>query len=287
MRDVDERIRALLVDETSVPSRRMPTGTPGRVARRHVTNIGAVVAGLVGGIALVVAVLGPIGGDPTPSVSPASRSTTDYVSPAWWPTVRYQASEEIAAAVLETVVVRGDASSDEQVLAMGTVDDLPFGIVGHHESRRGNEGWGECGTLVVGGTPATDGEVGLAGGQCSEGWFVRVPAERDMLATTTFEAAPLNGFETFFGIVSDRVASVHVTMDDGTVVDVPVIPGPDGWSINYVAFFAPFGEAGRVEARGPDGMVIDRATVCVPQDVIDSRGSGSESCTGTRAALEH
>lgn len=288
MNDLDRHLDQILRSETSVGPRTLPAGTPRRVGRRHASLVAATFAGLVVGIALVVAVLGPLtdGGSAPPTKTPAAPrvpalgapAPVGYVQPAGWPTIDFTNTAADVEAIQDDLVQPG--ISDVTVLAAGTVNDAQFAVV----SYRGDDTEGMCGGVTL--SPATDGRGISSGpdGGCTQGWFISVPAERDMLAETGFGSKPLDTFETFHAIVSHRVRSVQATMDDGTVATFPTIPGPPESPLDQVVIFAPFGLRGTVEALGADGTVLDHATICVP----DQLGSGNYDvlgCTGSPAHL--
>jgi hypothetical protein len=285
MNDLDRRLDEILRDETSVGTRTFPAGSDRRIGRRHASLVAAVCAGVLAGLALLVVALGPLTGRSSraPSPVPATQGVAGlagYEQPAGWPTVDF-ASEDRFPDVLGAT---DESMKDPVVLAAGTVDGSGFGVV-TYEPGPGSDEQGTCGSTIVGAIFAAKGSFGSTP-FCTEGWFIRVPEDRDMLAGTQFESRT-DTFETFSAIVSDRVASVVATMDDGTVAEFPTIAGPPGSPIDLAVFFAPFGLGGHVEALDADGDVLDRASVCIPPQVKDgTMGAGdSIGCTGSPAEL--
>jgi len=286
MNDLDRRLEEILREETSVGTRTLPAGSDRRIARRHASLVAAVSAVVLAGVALLVVVLGPLTGrgSGAPSPVPATQGVAGpagYEQPAGWPAVDF-ASEDRFPEVLSAT---NDSMRDPVVLAAGTVEGAGFGVV-VYQAGPGSDEQGTCGATLVGAIFADKGSFG-SGPFCSEGWAIRVPADRDMLAGTQF-GSRTDTFETFSGIVSHRVASVRVTMDDGTVAEFPTIPGPADSPIDLVVFFAPFGLGGHVQALDADGNVLDRAVVCVPPQIQDgTMGPGESSvCTGSPVDLQ-
>jgi hypothetical protein len=284
MNDLDPRLDEILHEETAVAPRTLPAGTERRVARRHASLVAATCVGMLAGIALLVSVLGPLRGPDSapPSAVPASEGVVapaGYVQPAGWPTVDFTNTN----ADVNEILAATDPSMDHQVvLAAGTVDGWKFGLMSYEPNASSPDLGGTCGGVVIGDLSSPGGPFEGPGGGCTEGFIIRVPADRDMFASTNFAATPMDTFEAFNAIVSHRVASVRATMDDGTVVTFPTIPGPSGSPIDQVVFFAPFGLGGRVQALATDGTVLDHASVCAPTDV--RKGTDvSTGCTGTLA----
>lgn len=261
MNDLETLVRESLRARAGEPGpRAMPPGTLRRVHRRE-AGFGVGVLSLVA-IAVVAAAallrslpLGD-GQDTTapPSGGFVGPSHPLEALPEGWPRIRVGDPREAYISPADS----DDVAGQKEVIVSGTVEGSDFSFVGFTAARRGLEYEGSC--LDFAGPASAPGREATSGGVqtvCAE----VVPTRSD-LELIGFGNGDRPDLEANYGFVSERVARLVVVLDDGSVVEVPILRGLDGWDVRVFLFFPPQGQGGLLVAYDADGRALARAPLC-------------------------
>jgi len=268
MDTLETRIREALDRSVGAPPQRsMPPGTRSRVRRRQarwVVGIVVVAVGAVfGGLTALKAIPGGGGGAPGEGGTFVPNHPLEFV-PEGWPTVRigdpadgYTLPSEVAG-----------AAGPVRVIASGTVDGHGFSF----QSYVGDPRAGTSGPCLGFAGPGLDrfaspdpqppGAVGgISSSTCATDQGV--PQSLDMYRTSQQDTDQAPGTAPNYGFLSARVDRLGLRLDDGSTVDIPVLPSPPGWEgMQAFLFFPPVGSSGTLTAYAADGTELARAPMC-------------------------
>jgi hypothetical protein len=133
------------------------------------------------------------------------------------------------------------------VIAYGTVQGAPWSLVAYNVRLSGAPGGLDPSSQLF--------VVGLGGGGPAL-YETRPWSPNDLSASRG--GADGVGFESVQGVVSLRVAAVRMELDDGTIREQRLIPGPDGVGAQYFVDFIPSGLTGRLVALDSDGTELEQ-----------------------------
>jgi len=169
-----------------------------------------------------------------------------------WPEVTYGGDfepyvdhEMSADGVLDPGVV-----GQKTVIAYGTVQAAPWSLVAYNS--RDADAPDQL-------NPSNDLFVTGLGGSSGDALYVTEP-----WSPNDFSAGRMSGdvgFDAIHGVVSPRIATVRLELDDGTVRELTLIPGPAGVSARYLVEFVPSIASGRLVAFDAAGSEV--AQMCL------------------------
>lgn len=166
-----------------------------------------------------------------------------------WPEVTYGGDfepyvdhEADAEGIVDPGVV-----GEKTVVAYGTVQGAPWSLVAYNLRDR---------DAPEGVNPAADLSVAGVGGSTGGSLYETDPWRPNDLSARRMSGDGSEGFEILDGLVSMRVASVRLELDDGTVHDLTLLDGPPGVNARYFVEFIPAGVSGRLVALDPAGAEI-------------------------------
>ena len=267
MNDLEDRVRTALHEHADNQGvRTMPSMTRGQVRRREawfVATVSVVAASAIAVGALLVQGL--------PHAAPGRDVAADgftsplEVIPKGWPVVDIG---DPAKAYVPFPF--GDyAVGPKHVIASGTVDGVPFSLVGFMPTDP-DEGQG-CFEYAA----PWSGQPGSAGvmGSCVGAPDISVPNETD-LDLLGFSSEAYGRIEADMGFVSPRVEQLSVQPEGGSAFPIEILEGPEGWDARFFLTFFYEGMEGHVVAYASDGTMLARSSLCA---VVGHSGS----CRGT------
>ena len=269
MNDLESRVRTALHDRANGPGiRTMPPATRSQVHRREARFAAGVIALTVSAVAMGAVLVRslPHAAPPRDVAADGFTSPLEDV-PAGWPRVNIGDPEEGYVPFPDSA--DADADGRKQVIASGTVDGVPFSLVGFLPTDA-DEGRG-CFEYV----PPWDGRPGSAGvmGSCVGAPDVSVPSDAD-IDLLGFSTEPNGQIEANMGFVSRRVQRLAIQLEGGSAFTIPILDGPEGWSARSFLVFFYEGVAGDLVAYAADGTVVARSSLCA---VVGHSGG----CRGT------
>jgi len=165
-----------------------------------------------------------------------------------WPAVTYGGAFEpyVDHEMNADGVVDPDVVGEKRVIAYGTVQEAPWSLVAF-DTRDADapDGVNPSSQLFV---------TGLGGG--GAGLYDTEPWTPNDLDAGRMSGGV--GFDAIDGVVSLRIAAVRLELDDGTVLEPTLIPGPEGVEARYFVGFVPSGLTGRLVALDASGNEVEQ-----------------------------
>jgi hypothetical protein len=110
----------------------------------------------------------------------------------------------------------------------------------------------------------------------SEGCSTAVPRAESFQFTMARFGGEESSTVAFFAAMAEEVSSLELTLEDGTVMGLEILEGPEGSDVDYAVGWPPLNEngstGGTVTARDADGNVLDAMELC-------ELATGDANCT--------
>ena len=155
-----------------------------------------------------------------------------------------------------------------EVIASGTVNEIPWTIQGYVTAPGPNAKWWHHGPLG----PELELHLGKDGSFGGLGCIARIPEGTDFTSSVGFTGT-LREIVAWVGVASARTDHLEVRLDDGSTRRAELNEGPEGFP-RFFWFFPPRGAEGRVAAFDVGGAELQRERL-IDSDVSPDANTGT------------